>query len=39
VRPDPAAFDLGPRDAARAVLCLHGLTGTPWEVRSVGEGR
>jgi len=37
VRPDPAAFDLGPRDAARAVLCLHGLTGTPWEVRSVGE--
>lgn len=35
--PDPGAFDLGPREAARAVLCLHGLTGTPWEVRSLGE--
>jgi carboxylesterase len=32
---DAAAFDLGRgRDAA---LCLHGLTGTPYEVRPLGE--
>jgi len=29
-------FDLGPR-AAAAALCLHGLTGTPYEVRPLGE--
>ncbi|MES1206311.1 MAG: hypothetical protein ABUS79_10280, partial [Pseudomonadota bacterium] len=22
----------------RAVLCLHGITGTPWEVRPLAEG-
>ena len=39
--PDPAAADAGPfalegvLDAA--VLCLHGLTGTPYEVRTIGE--
>lgn len=33
---DPAPFDLGPRGPA-AVLCLHGLTGTPWEVRLPAE--
>ena len=32
---DAGAFDLGEgRDAA---LCLHGLTGTPYEVRPIGE--
>lgn len=34
---DPAPFDLGDPDARAAVLCLHGLTGTPYEVRSLGE--
>jgi carboxylesterase len=33
---DPSPFDLGPRDARVAVLCLHGLTGTPYEVRPLG---
>ena len=33
---DTSPFDLG-RAAAKAVLCLHGLTGTPYEMRSVGE--
>lgn len=33
---DGAPFSLGP-DAGRRVLILHGLTGTPWEVRPVGE--
>ena len=33
---DPSSFELtGVLDAA--VLCLHGLTGTPYEVRSIGE--
>ena len=31
------AFDLGAPDARAAVLCLHGLTGTPYEVRPLGE--
>ena len=32
---DAGAFDLGEgRDAA---LCLHGLTGTPYEIRPIGE--
>jgi len=36
---DPAPFELGPRDGREraSVLCLHGLTGTPYEVRSVAE--
>ncbi|CAG0982913.1 Thermostable monoacylglycerol lipase [Myxococcaceae bacterium] len=34
---DPRPFDLGPRDARAAVLCLHGLTGTPYEVRPLAE--
>lgn len=34
---DVAPFDLGDRSARRAALCLHGLTGTPYEVRSLGE--
>lgn len=33
---DPAPFDLCP-DAAAAALCLHGLSGTPYEVRPLGE--
>jgi carboxylesterase len=32
---DPAPFDLG--GGRDAVLCLHGLTGTPYEVRPLGE--
>ncbi|MGH0032766.1 MAG: hypothetical protein ACQGVC_23480, partial [Myxococcota bacterium] len=34
---DVSPFDLGERAAPRAALCLHGLTGTPYEVRSLGE--
>jgi len=34
---DASPFDLGPRDARVAVLCLHGLTGTPYEVRPLAE--
>ena len=33
---DPAPFDLPGRGRA-AALCLHGLTGTPYEVRPLGE--
>jgi carboxylesterase len=33
---DAGAFDL-PGDGYAAALCLHGLTGTPYEVRSLGE--
>ncbi|MCG8592242.1 MAG: alpha/beta fold hydrolase [Proteobacteria bacterium] len=33
---DPSPFDLGSGEAG-AVLCLHGLTGTPYEVRPLGE--
>jgi carboxylesterase len=34
-----APFTLGPpqRDAPAAVLLLHGFTGSPWEVRPLGE--
>jgi carboxylesterase len=32
---DAAAFDLG--DGRDAALCLHGLTGTPYEVRPIAE--
>jgi carboxylesterase len=32
---DAGPFDLG--EGADAVLCLHGLTGTPYEVRPLGE--
>lgn len=36
---DASAFDLAPRGgrAPAAVLCLHGLSGTPYEVRALGE--
>lgn len=34
VDPDPFDFEA---DARTAALCLHGLTGTPYEVRSLGE--
>ncbi len=33
---DPSPFDLPGRGRA-AALCLHGLTGTPYEVRSIAE--
>ena len=33
---DTEPFDL-PGDGAAAALCLHGLTGTPYEVRSLGD--
>lgn len=33
---DTGPFDL-PGDGGAAALCLHGLTGTPYEVRSLGE--
>ena len=36
--PDPGPFKLGDVGAGGpAVLCLHGLTGTPWEVRLPAE--
>lgn len=36
--PDPRPFELGPVGASGpAVLCLHGLTGTPFEVRPPAE--
>ena len=31
------SFTLGPVDAKAAVLLLHGFTGSPWEVRPLGE--
>ena len=34
---DASPFDLGPREARAATLCLHGLTGTPYEIRPVAE--
>lgn len=34
---EAGAFDLGARNARAAALCLHGLTGTPYEVRPLGE--
>jgi carboxylesterase len=36
---DSSAFDLAPSggDGRSAALCLHGLTGTPYEVRPVAE--
>lgn len=34
---DPGPFAFGPSDAEAAVLCLHGLTGTPYEVRPLAE--
>jgi carboxylesterase len=40
VRVDASPFDLRPepeRATGAAALCLHGLTGTPWEVRSIAE--
>jgi carboxylesterase len=32
---DPSPFDL-PGEGPAAALCLHGLTGTPWEMRPLG---
>jgi len=32
---DSGAFDLG--EGSDAALCLHGLTGTPYEIRPIGE--
>jgi carboxylesterase len=37
VRVDAEPFALGPEKAETAVLCLHGLTGTPYEVRPLAE--
>jgi carboxylesterase len=38
VIPDPSPFALGGvGEGGPAVLCLHGLTGTPWEVRPLGD--
>ncbi len=36
---DPSPFDLAPHggDGRTAALCLHGLTGTPYEVRPIAE--
>jgi len=36
VKADPSPFDFGGETRA-AALCLHGLTGTPYEVRPLGE--
>lgn len=35
-RPDALGFDL-PGASGAAALCLHGLTGTPYEIRPLGE--
>jgi carboxylesterase len=37
VRVDPGPFALGPEGSEAAVLCLHGLSGTPYEVRPLAE--
>lgn len=34
---DASPYDLGQHETATAVLCLHGLSGTPYEVRPVAE--
>jgi len=34
---DTSPYDLGPAESATAVLCMHGLSGTPYEVRPVAE--
>jgi len=38
-RVDPGAFEFSPGGGGEpaAVLCLHGLSGTPYEVRAIGE--
>lgn len=35
--PDATPFSLGPAHAAVGVLCVHGFTGTPFEMRLLGE--
>lgn len=35
--PDAHAFSLGPPRAKAGVLCVHGFTGTPFEMRLLGE--
>lgn len=37
VRVETAPFVLGPERSEAGVLCLHGLTGTPYEVRPLAE--
>lgn len=38
MKPDASAFDLGVTQGdSPAVLCLHGLAGTPWDVRLLAE--
>lgn len=34
---DASPYDLGPAESGTAVLCMHGLSGTPYEVRPVAE--
>jgi carboxylesterase len=34
---DASPFDLGPPESTTAALCIHGLSGTPYEVRPVAE--
>lgn len=34
---DTSPFDIGEPSARAAALCLHGLTGTPYEVRPLGQ--
>src|SRR4051794_28130513 len=35
--PDSSPFSLGPAQAPVGVLCIHGFTGTPFEMRLLGE--
>lgn len=36
--PDPRPFAIGPDDPrAAGLLCLHGLCGTPWDLREIAE--
>src|SRR5262245_27456874 len=37
LQPSPQPFWLGPDDARAGVLLVHGFTGTPFEMRLVGE--
>lgn len=34
---DASPWSLGPTESATAALCIHGLSGTPYEVRPLGE--
>lgn len=35
--PARAAFELGPREAVAGCVCVHGFSGSPFEVRPLGE--